>query len=188
MSNYGLDDRAIGVRSPAEVKDFSSSLYVQIGSGAHPSSCPMGTGGPSPGVKRGRGVMLTTHPIYCRGREWVGAIPPLLPSASIACSGTALLTILTTSDKQRMGKSCSQFVLSAWEELELENSSNKNDSHGEIKRKTCTQSLSSEHLLLPHVLTDVSRTYSRCWMQWPTRRCNMPEGSHVHLPSHYWGG
>jgi hypothetical protein len=52
MSDYGLDDRAIGVRSPAEAKDFSSCLCVQIGSGAHPASCTMGTGGVlSPGVK-----------------------------------------------------------------------------------------------------------------------------------------
>jgi hypothetical protein len=34
VSDYGLDDRAIGVRSPAEAKDFSSILCVQIGSGA----------------------------------------------------------------------------------------------------------------------------------------------------------
>jgi len=27
------------------------------------TSCPMGTGGPFPGVKRGRGVTLTTHTI-----------------------------------------------------------------------------------------------------------------------------
>jgi hypothetical protein len=62
VSDYGLDDRAIGVRSPAGVKDFSSSLCVQTGSGAHPASCTMGTGGPFPGAKRGRGVTLTTHP------------------------------------------------------------------------------------------------------------------------------
>jgi hypothetical protein len=61
VSDYGLDDQAIGVRSPAGAKDFSSSLCVQTGSWAHPASCPMGTGGPFPGVKRGRGVMLTTH-------------------------------------------------------------------------------------------------------------------------------
>jgi hypothetical protein len=49
---YGLDDRAIRVRSPAEAKDFSSSLCVQTASGAHPASCTMGTGGVlSPGVK-----------------------------------------------------------------------------------------------------------------------------------------
>jgi hypothetical protein len=49
VSDYGLDDRAIGVRSPAGAKDFSSSLCVQTDSGAHPASCPMGTGDPFPG-------------------------------------------------------------------------------------------------------------------------------------------
>jgi hypothetical protein len=48
VSDYGLDDRAIEVRSPAEAKDFSSSLCVQTGSGAHPVSCTMGTGGAFP--------------------------------------------------------------------------------------------------------------------------------------------
>jgi hypothetical protein len=62
VSDYGLDDRAIGVGSPAEAKDFSSSLSEQTGSGAHPFSCTMGTGGPFPGIKRVRGVKLTTHP------------------------------------------------------------------------------------------------------------------------------
>jgi hypothetical protein len=42
VSGYGLDDRAIEVRSPAEPK-------VQTGSGAHPASCTMGIGGPLPG-------------------------------------------------------------------------------------------------------------------------------------------
>jgi hypothetical protein len=31
VSDYGLDDRAIGFRSPAGAKDFSSSLCVQTG-------------------------------------------------------------------------------------------------------------------------------------------------------------
>jgi hypothetical protein len=44
MFDYELDDRAIGVRSPAEAKDFSSSLCVQTVCGAHPASCTMGTG------------------------------------------------------------------------------------------------------------------------------------------------
>jgi hypothetical protein len=35
---------------------------VQTGPGAHPASCAMGTG-PIPGVKCGRGVLLTTHPL-----------------------------------------------------------------------------------------------------------------------------
>jgi hypothetical protein len=49
VSDDGLDDRAIEVRSPAEATDFSSNLYVQTGSGAHPASCTMGTRGPFPG-------------------------------------------------------------------------------------------------------------------------------------------
>jgi hypothetical protein len=57
VSDYGLDDRAIGVRSPAGAKDSSSSLCIQIGSGAHPASCTIGTGVPFPGGKArpGRG-------------------------------------------------------------------------------------------------------------------------------------
>jgi hypothetical protein len=62
VSGYGLDDRAIGVRSLAEAKDFSSNLCVQTDSGAHPASCTMGTRVLSPGIKRDRGVTLTTHP------------------------------------------------------------------------------------------------------------------------------
>jgi hypothetical protein len=51
VSDYGLDDREIGVRFPAEAKDFSCSFCVQTGSGAHSASCAMGTGGPFPGGK-----------------------------------------------------------------------------------------------------------------------------------------
>jgi hypothetical protein len=56
VSGYGLDDRAIGVRSPAGAKDFSTSLRVQTGSGAHPTSCTMGTGGRFPGGKSAAGA------------------------------------------------------------------------------------------------------------------------------------
>jgi hypothetical protein len=55
VSDCGLDDRAIGVRSPAEANDSSSSLCVQTGSGAHTASCTIGTGGPFPGDKAGPG-------------------------------------------------------------------------------------------------------------------------------------
>jgi hypothetical protein len=55
VSDYGLDDRVIGVRSPARAEDFSSILCVQTGSGAHPASCTMGTGGPFPGGKSSAG-------------------------------------------------------------------------------------------------------------------------------------
>jgi len=40
-------------------QDFPS---VQIGPGAHPASCTMGTGS-FPGVKCGWGLLLTTHPL-----------------------------------------------------------------------------------------------------------------------------
>jgi hypothetical protein len=59
---YSFDsDWMTGVRSPAEAKDFSSSLCVQTGSEDHPAFYPMDTGGPFPGVTCGRGVTLATH-------------------------------------------------------------------------------------------------------------------------------
>jgi hypothetical protein len=61
-TGYRLDDRAIEVRYPAETTDVSSSLCVQTGSGAHPASCPMGTGGPSLGAKAGPGRDADPHP------------------------------------------------------------------------------------------------------------------------------
>jgi hypothetical protein len=62
VSDYGLDDWAIGVLFPTGAKDFSFNLCVQTGSEAHPASCTMGTGVPYPGANHGRGVTLTTHP------------------------------------------------------------------------------------------------------------------------------
>jgi hypothetical protein len=56
VSGYGLDGRAIGVRSPAGAKDFSSSLCVQTGSGAHPASLSNGYRGPFPGGKSAAGA------------------------------------------------------------------------------------------------------------------------------------
>jgi hypothetical protein len=55
VSDYGLDDRAIEVRSPTGAEDFSSIPCVQTGSGAHPASYPMGTGGSFPGCKARQG-------------------------------------------------------------------------------------------------------------------------------------
>jgi hypothetical protein len=48
-------DWTTAVRFPAEAKGFSSSLCVQTSSETQ--------GGHFPGVKRGQGVTLTTHPI-----------------------------------------------------------------------------------------------------------------------------
>jgi hypothetical protein len=44
-------DRRTAVRSPADAKDFSSSLCVETVSGVHPASCTTGTVGPFPGAK-----------------------------------------------------------------------------------------------------------------------------------------
>jgi hypothetical protein len=91
VSGYGLDDRAIEVRSPAETTVFSSNLCVQTGSGAHPASCTMGTGGPFPGAKCSRGVTLTTHPHLAPRSRMSRSYTSSPPSATMACSGTALL-------------------------------------------------------------------------------------------------
>jgi hypothetical protein len=48
VSDYGLDDQD---SIPDSGRGFFPSLCVQTGSGAHPASCPMGTGGPFPGSK-----------------------------------------------------------------------------------------------------------------------------------------
>jgi hypothetical protein len=56
-------DRTAGVRSSTEAEDFSSNLCVQTGTGAHPASYTVGTGGSFRWGKSGRGVMLTTHPL-----------------------------------------------------------------------------------------------------------------------------
>jgi hypothetical protein len=44
-------DRTAAVRSPTGAEEFSSNLCVQTGSGAHPASCTVGTGGFFPGGK-----------------------------------------------------------------------------------------------------------------------------------------
>jgi hypothetical protein len=42
--------------------DFPSSFCVQTSSGAYLGASSMGIGALSPGLNRGRGVTLTTHP------------------------------------------------------------------------------------------------------------------------------
>jgi hypothetical protein len=46
---YGMDDLGVEVRVPVESrKEFSLLHVVQTGSGAHPTSYPVGTGGSFP--------------------------------------------------------------------------------------------------------------------------------------------
>jgi hypothetical protein len=69
-ADYGLDGPGIEsqwwARFPAP---------VQTGPGAHLASCTMGTGS-FPGVKCGRGVLLTTHPVLVP-RSWKSRAIPL---------------------------------------------------------------------------------------------------------------
>jgi hypothetical protein len=66
--SVGLDDRAIEVDPRQKQEDFFSSLCVWTSSGAHPASCPTGTGVPFPGGK-------------ARPRRDAGHSPP--PSAEV---------------------------------------------------------------------------------------------------------
>jgi hypothetical protein len=91
VSDYGLDDRAIRVRSPSGAEDFSSSLCVQTGSGAHPASCTMGTGVLSPGVKARPGLDADHSPHLVPRSRMSRSYTSSPPSASMACSGTAFL-------------------------------------------------------------------------------------------------
>jgi hypothetical protein len=52
----------------------------------------------SSGVKRGRGVMLTTHLILCWGQEWVGTIPPSPPWRLYGVAGHLFFTTVQNFD------------------------------------------------------------------------------------------
>jgi len=82
-TDYGLDGPGIEYRWR---RDF---LRIQTGPGTNPASCTMGTGS-FPRVKCGRGVLLTTHPFYCRGlgRVELYLYPPL--GHNRACNGVTL--------------------------------------------------------------------------------------------------
>jgi hypothetical protein len=60
VSDYGLD-RANEVRSLAEVKDFSSRLYVQTGTEVHSASCATGIGSHFPEGKARPGFDADHH-------------------------------------------------------------------------------------------------------------------------------
>ena len=68
-TGYGLDGPGIISRWG---QDFHS---VQTGPGAHPASCTMGTSS-FLGVKSGRGVLLTTHPLLAP-KSWKSRAIPL---------------------------------------------------------------------------------------------------------------
>jgi hypothetical protein len=71
-------------------KDFSSNMCVQTVSGVHPTSSTMGTGSPFQGLKRGRGLPLTTHPHLVSRSRMSRSYTSSPPSAFVVCCGTAL--------------------------------------------------------------------------------------------------
>jgi hypothetical protein len=62
VSDYGLDDWAIGVRSPTGTKDFPVTSVSRPALGPTQPPVQWIPVILSPGAKRGRGVTLTTHP------------------------------------------------------------------------------------------------------------------------------
>jgi hypothetical protein len=73
-----------------ERSDWASGLFIYRGTIMKSNNSTMGTGG------KARPGRHTDHspPSSAEIREWVGAIPPLPPSAYMACSGTALALFL----------------------------------------------------------------------------------------------
>ena len=67
-SSVGIGTELLAGRSEIESRWGQDFPPVQTGPGAHPASCKMGTGY-FPGVKCGRGVLLTTHP-FLVPRSW----------------------------------------------------------------------------------------------------------------------
>jgi hypothetical protein len=90
VSGYRLDARRSTFDPRQKRNDFSSSLCIQTGSGAHPASCPMGTGGPFPGGKAILGRDADHAPLLVPRSRMSRSYSSSPPSASVACSGTAL--------------------------------------------------------------------------------------------------
>jgi hypothetical protein len=87
VSGFGLEDRAIEVRSPEEMKGSWTALGH-----THPS-VQLVPGVLSPGLKRGRGVTLTTHPHLVQRSRMSRSYTSSPPSAFVACVGTALALV-----------------------------------------------------------------------------------------------
>jgi hypothetical protein len=90
-----------GGQSPAEAKDFSSSLCVQTSSEANPALYAVGTGGCYLVGKEWPGCDADpSPPSSAKIKEWVEALLPLLLSTCIMGSGTALLHFIMTVTNQ----------------------------------------------------------------------------------------
>jgi hypothetical protein len=90
VSDYGLDDRAIVVRSRQRQRIFPLTSVSRPA--LRPNQPPVQW---VPGLKRGRGVTLTTHPHLVPRSIISRSYTSSPPSSSMACSGTALLYFCT---------------------------------------------------------------------------------------------
>jgi hypothetical protein len=91
VTSYGLGSNVV---SPTEAEDFSTNLCVQAGSGAHPASFTVGTGGSFPGNKARPGRDADhSPPSSVVVKKEKGYPPPPPQSAFMACSGSTPLSI-----------------------------------------------------------------------------------------------
>jgi hypothetical protein len=90
-------DWTAGVRYPTEAEDFSSKLCVQTGSGSHPASYTMGTGGSFPGGKARPGRDADNSPPSSAEVKKEGSCTSCHPkSASVEPKGTTLSLFILT--------------------------------------------------------------------------------------------
>jgi hypothetical protein len=100
------------------MQDFSSSLCVQTGSGAHPASCTVGTEGHFPGAKarprRDADHSLPSIAEVEMSRSYTSSPPKRLR----ACSGTALALLLTEpavrNERHLFGRPCDAYVIASY--------------------------------------------------------------------------
>jgi hypothetical protein len=86
MSGYGLNDRSIKVRPPAEAKGFFSVASVSRPA-LGPTPVQWVPGVLSSGLKHGQGVTLTTHPYLVSRSRMSRSCTSSPPSAFVAING-----------------------------------------------------------------------------------------------------
>jgi hypothetical protein len=96
VSGYGLGDLATEVRPSVQAKGFFLWPLCPARLWGPPSLLYKGYQGPSPELKRGRGVTLTTHPHLVPRSRMSRSCIPIPTGALVACSGTALACSFTT--------------------------------------------------------------------------------------------
>jgi len=129
-TDYGVDESRWGWDFPP----------VQTGPGAHPASWTMGTRS-FPGVKCGRGVLLTTHPLLAP-RSWKGRAIPLPPLGhNRACNGVTLPFTLRLCTLYQIYSTCFKHF------------------HNWLYLRTHTQTLMYTHILCACILHRTCSSY-----------------------------